>query len=346
MNKYSSLNVRKSEVDMGNGKIKFKLFNLITMSYVLEYEFYINSLVDAGSPYQTVSAKAQDLSRFYDFLLTASQVLVDKPHTNTILSPLVKIFSAFPQFLAFGVHAQDDLSSSVAEILCSPPLKSATVRRVLSTVKIYTVESARIESSLRALRPDNLLNVFSNEVFAKQLLERRNLRSSDRNRLVAQSFLAGCISGGAQTTSSSIFKVTKIISRIDLSNFGSKSFPIAHTVSFCSGIKSLRDKCLYALLFGGGLRMHEALKLKVENIDFANETVRLSNIEAIDFVKMNYKHHRNKGVNHYEVFMIEPFKSFFFDAAEAYWKHERASYTSEFFFLMSSRFDNQPMFTM
>lgn len=345
MAKYASVTVRKSEVKLNDHIVRFRLFNLLAEEYILEYDHYINGLVRHGAPYQTVSAKAQDLSRFYDYYNVSSQVIVDLHDANSLHSPLVRVFNSFPMFLAFGENAQDELASSVAKILSSPCLKATSIRRILSTVKQYTSELARIEQSLYSHQPDGLLNVQSSKIFGSQLLSRANMSANEKKRLLSQSFLAGCISGGAKMTSSRLFTTPKLISKVDESDTVSKSFPVKHAVAFCQSFNTIRDKCLYALLFGSGLRMHEALQLKVSDIDFANDTVVLSSPEAKEFMS-NYTSMRQKGVHHYQVFLIEPFKSFFFDTAEVYWSSERKELSGEFFFLKASRFDCKPMFTM
>ncbi|WP_169313970.1 tyrosine-type recombinase/integrase [Alishewanella aestuarii] len=345
MNKYASVTVRKSEVKLSDNNIRFRLFNILTEEYVLEYDHYVNGLVRLGVPYQTVSAKAQDLSRFYDYFNTASQVIVDLNDNSSLYSPLVRVFNSFPIFLAFGEDAPDELASRVAKLLNSPCLKPTSIRRILSTVKQFTLESARLEESLHSYASDNLLNVSSTSAFSSELLSRAKMSEHEKKRLLSKSFLAGCISGGASMTSSRLFSVPSIIKKISDSELAPKSFPIKHVIDFCQGLNSLRDKCLYALLFGGGLRMHEALQIKVTDINFSNETVALSCPEAQEFIK-NYTSMRHKGVDHYKIFLIEPFKSFFFDAAEAYWKSERPESTSEFFFLTAPRFGARPMFNM
>lgn len=345
MNKYSSVTVRKSEVKLNDHIVRFRLFNILTEEYILEYDHYINGLVRSGAPYQTVSAKAQDLSRFYDYFNAASQVIADVHDANSLYSPLVRVFNSFPVFLAFGENAQDELASAVAKILNSPCLKASSIRRILSTVKQYTLESARIEQSLYSYQSDRLLNVQSSKSFGSELLSRVKMSNHEKSRLLSQSFLAGCLSGGAKMTSSRLFTTPKLISKVGESDTASKSFPVKHAVAFCQSLNSIRDKCLYALLFGSGLRMHEALQIKVSDIDFANDTVVLSSPEAQEFMR-NYFSMRQKGVNHYQVFLIEPFKSFFFDTAEVYWSTERKELSGEFFFLTAPRFDCKPMFTM
>jgi hypothetical protein len=198
---------------------------------------------------------------------------------------------------------------------------------------------------LQSFSQNEFFNVDSSQIFASELLSRQVMPEHEKKRLLSQSFLAGCISGGAKLTSTKLFKLPQIIGKVSDSNYIKKSFPVEHAVLFCQGLTSARDKCLYALLFGAGLRMHEALQIKIVDINFANETVKLSNPDAIEFMR-NYTNMKQKGVTHYEAFLIEPFKSFFFDAAEAYWANERPESSSEYFFLTTPRFGSKPMFTM
>ena len=341
--RYASVTVRKSEIKLHNNNVRFRLFNQLTEEYILEYEYYINGLIRLGIPYQTVAAKAQDLSRFYDYYNAASQIIESIGHSGSLDSPIVRIFNSFPVFLAFGEDAQDELASTVASILNSPSMRPSTIQRILSTVKQYTMESARIEESLYSSL-DGLLNVHSRAAFGSELLTSCDMSEHEKKRLLSQSFLAGCISGGAQLTSSQLFKVPRIISKFHDDDLKVKSFPIKHAVEFCNGLNSARDKALYALLFGSGMRMHEALQTLILDIDFSTDSIVISTPEAQEFAR-NYTSMRRKGVDHYQVFLIEPFKSFFFDAAEVYWSQRQDS-ESEYFFLTAPRFGGKPMYEM
>lgn len=320
------------------------LYCIDTESYLNEYSHFIDGLFNQGQPANTIRAKAQDLARFYDYFIEAGQVLYEQDKENSIVndisSPLAKTFEAFPSFLIAGCDSQNKLASECAKRLDSKKVMPSSASRILSTVRDYIAASARVTSSITAQK--NLIGVDELKPFGHELLSRTEINSVQRQKLISRSFLAGCISGGPRYASSKFFKVPKSPqSKIKIEK--EKCFPISYACEFVQNFKSMRDKAMYALMFGGGLRQHEAFQLKVVNIDFENEIVTLSSPEASEYM-IAASGLRAKGVEHLEVTLIEPFKSFFFDAASVYWEKYRQDSSSEYFFLKSPRYGNEPYY--
>lgn len=345
MSKYSTVNVRKREVKNPDGSFFFVLYCIDTADYLPEYAHFINSLINQGQPANTIRAKAQDLARFYDYFIEAGHVLyertINSSYSDSFTSPLAQIFEAFPSYLIAGSESQNYLAAECGKRLQSDNIKPSSASRILSTVRDYVAASARVTASLTQQNKETF-NVDTISPFGNELLSRVKVSDNQRKKIISRSFLAGCISGGPRYTTARFFKVPKI-AQTTICIETTKAFPIRYACEFVQNFKSMRDKAMYALMFGGGLRQHEAFQTKTSDIDFENEVVTLSTPEAAEYMIAS-SGLRSKGVEHPVVTLIEPFKSFFFDAASAYWTSERQESCSDYFFLKSRRYGDVPYF--
>ncbi|MEZ8094490.1 tyrosine-type recombinase/integrase [Photobacterium swingsii] len=352
-------NIIKRELKRKDGQMFFSFSHKGGRS-IRELDDHINKMISVGVPANTVIAKAQDLARFYDYFIEASNALLSEDYkrykaindhhdevSELLRTPLATIIEGFPTFLAFGSRSNNVLSSYCAQRLDSKTLKESSIRRILSSVREFTKASALVEASIYALNADNLIDVdVSKGVFGEQLLKRRELTGQEKKSLLKNSFLYGCISGGAKyTTDTSGFVVPNMANDEPEKE---KCFPMAHVVTFLNAAPSYRDKAIYALIFGGGLRPSEAYSLKFQDVHIEQYSpsatikdpsgIRLSDLNTQRYLEArNYRKYGRKGTKHFNVFMLEPMKSFFFDAYEAYLKYERPETDETDFIFMTSR---------
>ena len=96
-----------------------------------------------------------------------------------------------------------------------------------------------------------------------------------------------------------------------------------------SAAKSYRDKTLYSFLAASGCRQHEALQIRIDDIDFKQRRVKLVNPfsrKIIGLSQSEYSMLAWKGRATEETFLIEPFKMLFFEYLEHYFRHERIAH--------------------
>ncbi|WP_046869541.1 hypothetical protein [Microvirga massiliensis] len=105
--------------------------------------------------------------------------------------------------------------------------------------------------------------------------------------------------------------------QVDLEN---KDFPLAYLGKLLAQAKSLRNKALWALLAGGGLRLHEGLLIRLS--DFDAET---GEIWVFDPDRRRFGHKvedrdqvRFKGRTMSKVFLYEPLRTVFWEALRDY----------------------------
>lgn len=107
-----------------------------------------------------------------------------------------------------------------------------------------------------------------------------------------------------------------------------KDFPITHIMDVIRNAGTHRDKALYALLAGSGLRQHEALSIQLVDVDFNEQKLSLSKkLNTTIENTLPERMERRKGRTSNKIYVFEPFKTIFFDNIKIYLKSEY-SFTS------------------
>ncbi|MDN3631445.1 tyrosine-type recombinase/integrase [Vibrio lentus] len=336
-------NIVKRELKTSDGVIFYSFMSKET-GRVVELEEHINGMIMNSHPYNTVSAKASDLAKFYDYYIEASRVIHSSEYlsdlqdnhaysaSHELRTSLTLIFHSYPAFLLDGKLSKNPLARICAYNLDSASYARDSVTRYISTLCDFVSASNALENSLKQQRKmDGLIDVDQSlTAVGKDLGLLRELSVRERNVLIEHSYLASCISGGA--------KVSKIKNffRLPKESKGSqdKHFPMEYVGEFLLNTKSHRDRAMYALCFGGGLRFSETSSIRIQDIDVVKEKVRLHDKGTISYLDaMNYTCMRGKPISHFSVKLIEPFKSFFFNELMMYIDKERPNSNSEYLFL-------------
>lgn len=336
-------NIVKRELKTSDGVIFYSFMSKET-GPVVELEEHINGMIMNSHPYNTVSAKASDLAKFYDYYIEASRVIHSSEYlselqdnyaysaSHELRTSLTLIFHSYPAFLLDGKLSKNPLARICAQNLDSAPYARKSVTRYISTLCDFVSASNALENSLKQQRKiDRLVNVDQPlTAVGQELGLLRKLSVKERNVLIERSYLASCISGGA--------KVSKVKNFFRLPKESKRSqdlhFPMEYVGQFLLNTKSHRDRAMYALCFGGGLRFSDALSIRIQDIDIVKEEVRLHDKKTISYLDaMNYKCMRGKPISHFSVKLIEPFNSFFFNELMMYIDKERANSNSEYLFL-------------
>lgn len=336
-------NIIKRQLRDSDGVV-FYSFISNTTGRIVELEEHINSKILDSKRYNTVKAKASDLAKFYDYFLEASVVMhsdnykvaINQNRTiaasHELRSTLTLIFQGYASFLLDGKQSKNPLARICAENLNTSPLARTSVSRMISSLCDFVAESNALEHSLQRQRKvDGLIDVEQGlTAVGNELGKVRHLSARERVVLIQNSYMASCISGGAKvTTIKNFFNLPPAPKR-----HVEKYFPLDSVGQFLVSIKSKRDRAIYALCFGGGLRISEAASIRFKDLDIVNLRVKLHDKGTINYLEsVNYTNSSGKSVDHYSVHLIEPFKSFFFDELMLYLEEERPDMDSEYIFL-------------
>ena len=314
------------------------------------HEIMGNQVGENRQAQNTINTVASDLKVFLEYVLNAQDFLFTNM-VNTGTTYLSEIILSYPSYLSLAKNSQSKLASETAKITNRAPISVKSAARNLSTVnKFLNASSATHERNIQANTHDFINIDVEPKNIHKELLNRRKLNSSERKRLQKDSVLAQVIQGGALYAKSRLFRTPSRFSAT--SNKDYKHFPIDYIQPLLDNAPTYRDRALWSLLLGTGLRMSEATQVLLQDIDLVKEEVKILSYRhrIACFEGLNDKSIFNlsfKGRATEDVFFIYPFKTVFFESIEKYLKFERP-YNSKHNFLFvtnGNRSKGEPLFS-
>ncbi len=302
----------------------YRLIHLKTLETIPFFTDFLSHRKSLGSAPNSIDAYAYDLSVFFNYLTTSSEVVEDMLVENT--TPLFGVVSVFPDFLMVADRSSNKLVREVSHRLGWTPVSSSSKNRMLSTLNEFIKSSASYQRTQLELSQLGLVEVTnSKEIFAKDLLAKRNISSNERLALLHNSFLAGVVSGGPSLISSTFFKFKKAGGENEVDEI--KAFPIERSIDTLNNARLARDQALWALLMGTGIRISEAYTILMEDVLPIDEKVYVidpnTRIDKFPLKKGHNSRLAHKGRKTKETFFIEPFRSIFFKSLRHYLDHER-----------------------
>ncbi|WP_420598314.1 tyrosine-type recombinase/integrase [Neptuniibacter sp.] len=329
---------RISYDDHMTGRTGYKLLNKETYEEIPGFEEFIRQRIKTkNSTGNSIEAWVDDLSCFFNYFLAVLKVIQNEEILEGITGTvLYDIVYSYPQYLTKGVHSTNKLARAAALEADFKAGKSGA-RRV-STLKAFfefneSFHAKQIELG-EALGTD--LEVSKEQLFP-HILKRKKIDTKTKAKLKSKSMLSGVISGGAKYKDSDFLTIQKSNKSV-MGEYVQKAFPVTDLIPTISKAKNYRDRCLWCLLAGTGIRTHEATHLLISDVDVPNEEVKV-----IPFYERpeEYPHDKikeeerlaSKGRETQTTFFIEPFKTMFFDSLTRYMIEERPNSTSKVLFL-------------
>jgi integrase len=326
--------IKFKKVGISIGSLGMKTYDLLdpeTGQSVPFYADYLQKIIseqvaNRKQSQNTIDAISNDLKVFLEYVCNAQKIFFDRK-LDTTATLLSDIILSYPDYLAFGSNAQKPIARETALATSHTPIQKESANRYLSTVNGFVGASAIIHERLKEALELNLIDIdIPSENIHASLLQRRELNHSERNRLQQQSVLSQVVSGGGKYTKTRLFRASALPKGGKGSDY--KYFPISHIEALLNAAPTYRDRALWALLLGGGLRMSEAAQLLVTDVDIVNETVKVftyrDRVECFEGVKLEDVSKLSfKGRETEEVYFIYPFNEIFFESITKYLKHER-----------------------
>lgn len=337
-----------SYLDPVIGKTCYRLINIETGETVPFFTEYLKKKAATGSAFNSVEAIANDLKAFLSYLFVASEVISN--YLDYEATPLSEIVLGYPQFLLLAKKSSSDTVKRTAQILDATPVSENSKNRMLSSVQGFIRESAGYQSKLNELSELGLIDTQkAAQFFGKDLLSKRLATEKEKKILLHNSFLAGCISGGAVYVESRLFKIKG--AHKGAGTEVAKAFPIQSILEAINNAQSHRNRALWALLAGTGIRVSEALNILMEDIDGLSEEVKIidptsrlgkypdtsvsSKLESLKF----------KGRTTKETYFLQPFKEIFFSSLKQYLDKERIPVNHSVLFInLSNRGLGRPLY--
>ncbi len=293
------------------------------------FEYHIES---KGSPQKTVDAAIQDLFLFLKFLKVCSDLQIRWGNwmgdTGAYLN---RILLMYPTFLAEAQQSPNKFVVEVARELDFNGLAISSVGRHVSTVNSFINFNNEEWISHQALVESLELDTFVTEggVLA-QIAQQSSLSISEKRAMLTKSMLGGVISGGPKKTVRPKLKVPRRFrsTQEPSEKLYMKSFPLDKVIPLIESASSYRDICLFSLLAGTGVRTHEAMQMRTEDVLAYEETVKIlpyaERIEAYtDLDDVQVTALSFKGRTSSDVTFLQPFKDIFFNNLMNYLVEER-----------------------
>ncbi|MBJ6127553.1 tyrosine-type recombinase/integrase [Microvirga splendida] len=103
-----------------------------------------------------------------------------------------------------------------------------------------------------------------------------------------------------------------------------KEFPLSHLADLLAAANTSRDRALWALLAGGGLRLHEALRIQLSDFDVKTGTIWVIDPDTRRFAGQmeDEDKKRFKGRLMSRVYLYEPLRTIFWEALRDYLRNE------------------------
>lgn len=338
--------ISKIEYKVHNGFSSFALFHQ-ELGVLEEPKQYIEALALAQEPSNTIKAIAQDLKTFFEYIYTFPIVCEKYKNlkagllSRTVLADLIL---SYPIYLKEGEYA-DGFIGEIARLTGQEPKKATSCSRMLSSVSQFVKDSAILQSELTVMKESGLLNIdVEADIMFSELTTRRVLNQSQANALIANSMMAGVLSGGPKYVQSSLFKT--VGSTAGNQDFYNKAFPLDLAEELIDQTSNYRDICLWALLAGTGVRQSEGLQLLMADVNSRKRIIYTINPEdrPLAYVTLSSDQQAQlewKGRNIKTVYFIEPFKTIFFDTLPKYLIERRKTSCSHKFLFVNLDHENK-----
>jgi integrase len=290
--------------------------------HIEAFDVFQEHLLSIGRSYETRRRYSHAVANFIDYLYEINVIGAGATVTNAELS------SAITNYVLFLQGSQKLYRSQLedyANRLKKKPLAKNSYSPVISAINnfLYLCQHLADEAcSLANIEPD-----FNNiKLVIQQISGNKGLSTFQRRHLIQNTVLGGVI----RTTKAKLTAPTKIAHPSKKSiDSNTLDFPVNRAIDLFNAAKSFRDKAFYALLAASGLRSSEARSILMSHIDTKGLTVRVDDTDCIRFgLNSRKKGHRFKGRETSRVFLIEPFKTLFFQYFVQYVKKERINSVS------------------
>lgn len=282
------------------------------------YQLFVRHMLERGYATNSINAYADHVYRFLNYITRAVELTpspIDKPALRLI------IFS----YTSYLLHGEDAPNEIVRQIAIEQGKTLKTSLNSLTPIDhaiSYFIRFGELEHFDETGEGD-IGPLFS---AAKNLVS-----SSENKKIKKNSMIAGVIKGGLTAKERVSYGIlTRKKPKKKNKVFTTQSIELSHISNLIESATNLRDKTLYSILAASGARSHEALQLRLTDVDVVNKEVYLRAPDEIDRNTLGLTYEEEgqlawKGRNTETTFLIEPFKSKFFNYLWQYMKQERVS---------------------
>jgi integrase len=295
-------------------------------------EFLEHLAEEVGAGQNSIDAAISDLFLFLKFLRVSSDLQIENgPWLGDTGVFLNRVILMYPVFLAEGERSTNSFVAEVAKELGFQALSKPSVGRHISTInqfmKFNHEEWISHQAMGKYFEVDTLV---AEDALMEQLAKKTSLAIHEKRALLNQSMLAGVISGGPKKVSRPALRMPRRFGSVSTlkKKFYTKAFPLDRVLDLIDGASSYRDICLFSLLAGAGIRTHEAMQMRLEDVLVDEITVAIlpyhervqaySDLDKSQIPKLAFKGRTSENVT-----FIRPFRDIFFRNLLNYLDEER-----------------------
>ena len=267
-----------------------------------------------GYSSNTIEQYSGHIARFIDYIYESAE------HIPALTAEsILDVVYSYRGFLLFGANSEDTLAKRIALELRPKRVTSGSSFPPIGAAINYFLTL----SDVKALAEGQ------GTLFDKVSLPKaRKLTAHEKAAIKKKSMLAGVIRGGP-TFIGDNQGILGRPPRVNENEYTREAIPFDKVGELISSARSYRDKAFYSLLAASGCRQHEALQVHLSDVDFERRSVVLKNPfnrKLFDLSESEHKKLAWKGRATQITFLIEPFKSYFFEYIEKYIRHERIAH--------------------
>ncbi|WP_370259818.1 tyrosine-type recombinase/integrase [Idiomarina sp.] len=296
------------------------------------FRLFVEHALRKGLATNTVKVYAEHVLRFLNYYFRALELTVH-PIDRSQLRHIVHSYSSYL------LHATDS-PNEIASVIAKENQRTAKLQvsslGVIDNAISYFIRLGELlqeEKYYTEIAP--LFDAFISPRTAAEM-----------SKIQENSVMAGVIRGGLSNKERVKYGVTM------LQNAGKKgakpkkyitrSIELDLIGDVIDSASNLRDKTYYSLLAASGCRSHEALQVRLEDINIGEKEVMLRSpfVSDMNQLGLTIKEQQQlswKGRQTETTFLIEPFKSMFFNYLRQYIKEKRISTCGHTFILQNER---------
>lgn len=282
-------------------------------------------------------------------------------HIQGELTPrlLSQTIENYESYLVFGSSSEIPFIAQAAQALGDRQLSGSSVGVAIAALNHFIDASERFRIGLIELEAQGYIS--SRELSGFSLTQSVKIDAVPklRNSIKKNSWLAGCLAGGArQIKRAGLSAISKPSLLVYADRYGGDeyAFPIDKCKELIESASNSRDRMLWSLLAASGARVSEVMTMLESDIQIKMDAtigrVRIVDPDTRRNVLLKFMSPReidalpHKGRAHPETFLIEPFASMFWIYLEQYTsdlRKERLFFPERHRFLLRNLRTGQPM---
>lgn len=297
---------------------------------VIPFNLFVNSLKNRNYSNNTIYAYCTHIHQWLNYMHLAYELA---PPENSL--ELADLIIGYTDFLLYGKEA-NGIPGKIAFLLDKNITTKPSSLKVINAAITYFIDFGETHHEL--LAGTRIGKLYPTVKKALSVFEKKNIQQNS-------------IIGGNVKFNNTPKHKTPLISDGEHHSPCNppKNIPIEKVIEIIDTAKTYRDKTLYSYLIGTGGRTSEALQTTLNDIDMENMMVYIRNPKECDDNRMKHLTQDEieklsfKGRKTETTFMIEPFKSLFFENLRLYISNERDN-DSKYPFLFQDMKSGKPLF--